>query len=127
MVKRFQRGESKVGCVFGVIILLIAVFVAIKVLPKRVAVAALQDYIEETADKTSLLNPNKEDCPIPCQLTDLFYKKAKEENLPVPKENIKVGLANGRVSIEIHYRLDIDLMVYTYQWDVEHKVERMTF
>ena len=46
MMRRSQRGESKVGCVFGVIILLIAVFVAIKVLPKRIAVAALQDYIE---------------------------------------------------------------------------------
>ena len=126
MLRRFPRGEGKFGCIVGVCILVIAVFVAIKVLPKRIAVAAMQDYVEETSEKTSLLN-DKADCPITCQLTDLFYRKAKEEGLPVPKENIKVGLANGRVSVEIHYRLDIDIVVYTYQWNVEHKVERLTF
>jgi hypothetical protein len=126
MVRRFQRGEGKFGCIVGVGILVIALFIAAKVLPKRIAVASMQDYIEETADKTSLLNP-KEGCAIPCQLTELFYKKAKEEGLPIPKEAIKVALSNGRVSVEIQYRLDIDLLVTTYQWNVEHKVERLTF
>lgn len=126
MQRMRQLGEGKMGCIFGLAILVIAAFVALKVIPKRVAVASLQDFIEETAQRASLLS-DQPNYPIPAQLTDKFYQKAKEEDLPVHKEDIKVNMSNGRVFVEIKYVVDIDLAVTKYQWHVEHKVERMTF
>lgn len=126
MARNHQLGESKVGCIFGVIVLVIAIFVAVKVIPVRVSVAALQDFIEETAQRAGSLSeqPNN---PVTQQVAAKIAQKAKEENLPVPKESIKVGMGSGRINVEVKYTVTIDLLVYQYEWAVEHKVERLVF
>jgi len=126
MVRKRQLGESKVGCIFGLIVLGIAIFIAIKVIPVRVAVSALQDFMEEAAQRVSMLSdqPNN---PISAQLAEKVYQQAKSDNLPVRKEDVKVTVGNGRVEMELKYTVPIDLVVYTYQWNVEHKVDRLVF
>jgi hypothetical protein len=121
MVKRREIGGGNVGCVISLALLVIAVLIAMKVIPVRVAVAELQDYCEREAETASL--PRNTDAKI----ADEILIKAQQENLPVAKEDIKVWRDSSMMHVEVKYRVVLDLLVYKYNWDVEHKVDRTLF
>ncbi|OFV80166.1 MAG: hypothetical protein A2Y78_08565 [Acidobacteria bacterium RBG_13_68_16] len=121
MAKRREIGAGNVGCVVSLAILVVAVLIAMKVIPTRVAVAELQDYCEKEAEQASL--PRNSDQMI----ADRILIKAQENNLPVRKEDINVRRDGSMVHVEVKYRVILDLLVYKYNWDVEHKVDRTLF
>ncbi len=116
-----ERGSNNIGCILGMVLLLGVVFVGIKAVPVRISVAELQDYCEREAEQASLPKFTDE------RIGEALLAKAIEEKLPVKKEDIKVSRDTGQVHIEIKYRVVIDLLVYQYNWDVEHKVDRTLF
>ena len=77
MAKRREIGAGNVGCVVSLAILVVAVLIAMKIVPTRVAVAELQDFCERAAEQASL--PRHTDAII----TDEILIKAQQENLPV--------------------------------------------
>jgi hypothetical protein len=121
MARWRETGAGNVGCVIGLAILVVAVLIAVKVLPSRVAVAELQDYCEKTAEQASLPRMTDE------KIGDMVLLKAQEEHLPVRKEDIKVWRDTAEVHIEVKYRVVLDLLIYDYNWDVEHRVDRTLF
>jgi uncharacterized membrane protein YhiD involved in acid resistance len=121
MARWRERGAGNVGCVVGLAILVVAVLIAVKVLPTRVAVAELQDYCEKTAEQASLPHMTNE------KMTDLILIKAQQEHLPVRKEDIKVWRDTAEAHVEVRYRVVLDLIVYDYNWDVVHRVDRTLF
>ncbi|HPS77200.1 MAG TPA: hypothetical protein PLS53_03495 [Thermoanaerobaculaceae bacterium] len=128
MARASERGEGKAGCVFGLILLGIALWVGIKVVPIRVAVASLQDFCEETAQKASLLREGSQDGDTKeKQIIYLVLRKADEERLPVKAENVEVKINNQRCIIVVKYRVPIDFGLYKYDWNVEHDVDRILF
>jgi hypothetical protein len=128
MARTSERGEGKAGCVIGLIILVAALWIGIKVVPVRVAVASLQDFVEETAQKASLLREtNQEGDSREKQITYLITRKADEERLPVKADNIEVRVTSQSCVIVVKYRVTIDFGVYKYDWNVEHNVDRILF
>lgn len=128
MARRSERGEGKAGCVIGVIILGIALWIGIKVIPVRVAVASLQDFVEETAQKASLLRVGSgEGDTKEKQIIYLITRKADQERLPVKADNIEVRLTDQRCNIIVKYHVTVDFGVYKYDWPVEHSVDRILF
>jgi hypothetical protein len=121
MTRWGERGAGNLGCVVGIAILAVVVIIAMKVIPVRVAVAELQDYCERQAETASL--PRNSDAKI----ADEILIKAQQNNLPVSKEDIKVWRDTSMEHIEVKYRVVLDLLVYKYNWDVEHKVDRTLF
>lgn len=121
MARWGERGAGNVGCLVGVALLAVAVIVAMKVIPTRVAVAELQDYCEREAETASLPG-NTDD-----KIADLILIKAEQNNLPVTKEAIKVWRDSSMMHVVVKYRVVLDLLVYKYNWDVEHKVDRTLF
>jgi hypothetical protein len=116
-----ERGASNLGCILGLALVLVAVVIGVHVVPVRIAVAELQDFCEKEAERASLPRNSDE------RMADAIFKKAVEERLPVRKEDIKVWRDSGQVHVEVKYRVVLDLLVYKYDWDVEHKVERTLF
>ncbi|MBZ5587423.1 MAG: hypothetical protein LAO05_02590 [Acidobacteriia bacterium] len=116
-----ETGKGNIGCIVGLVLLAAALLIGIRVVPTRLAVAELQDYCEREAEQASL--PRFTDDKI----TDAILIKAVEEHLPVKKEDIKVSRDQAQVRVEVRYRVVLDLLVYQYNWDVEHKVERTLF
>ncbi len=116
-----ERGSNNIGCILGMVLLLAVVFAGIKAVPVRLAVAELQDYCERQGEQASL--PRFSDDKI----AEAVFNKAIEEHLPVKKEDIKVSRDQAQVHIEVKYRVVIDFLVYQYNWDVEHKVDRTLF
>lgn len=121
MAKRREKGAGNVGCMISLAVLAVAVIIAVKVIPTRVAVAEMQDFCERAAEQASL--PRHTDQII----SDEVLIKAQQENLPVRKEDIKVWRDSSMAHIEVKYRVQLDLFVYKYDWDVEHKVDRTLF
>jgi hypothetical protein len=128
MARTSERGEGKAGCVIGLIILAVALWIGIKVVPVRVAVASLQDFCEETAEKASLLREGTQEGDTKeKQIIFLVTRKADQENLPVTADNVQVRITNQRCSIIVKYKVTVDFGVYKYEWPVEHNVDRILF
>jgi hypothetical protein len=121
MANRRETGAGNVGCVISLAVLVVGVLIAVRVVPTRIAVAELQDYCEKEAEQASL--PRHTDQLI----TDLILIKAQQNNLPVAKEDIKVWRDGSMVHVEVKYRVVLDLLVYKYDWDVEHRIDRTLF
>ncbi len=121
MANKRQTGAGNVGCIISLAILAVAVILAMKVIPTRVAVAELQDYCEKQAEQASM--PRRTDQTI----ADEILIKAQQENLPVRKEDIKVWRDSSMSHVEVKYTVVMDLLVYKYNWAVEHKADRTLF
>ncbi|HQT95007.1 MAG: hypothetical protein B7Z68_10620 [Acidobacteria bacterium 21-70-11] len=121
MARWREIGSSNIGCIFSFVLLLFVVFVGIRVVPTRIAVAELQDFCERQAERASLPHYSDED------IAASILEKAKENDLPVKKEDIKVWRDAGFVKILVKYHVVFDIGVYKYDWPVEHKVERILF
>jgi hypothetical protein len=121
MANRRETGAGNIGCIISLAVLAVAVIIAMKVIPTRIAVAELQDYCERAVEQASL--PRNTDQKI----ADEILIKAQQENLPVRKEDIKVWRDGSMAHCEVKYRVVLDLVVYKYDWDVEHKVDRTQF
>ena len=121
MARARERGSNNIGCMLGLALVIVVVFIGVKAVPTRLAVAELQDFCEHEAEEASL--PRFSDDKI----ADAILGKAIEEHLPVKKEDIKVSRDSSQVHVEVRYRVVIDFLVYQYNWDIEHKVERTLF
>lgn len=121
MANRREAGAGNVGCIISLALLAVAVIIAMKVIPTRIAVAELQDYCEREAEQASLPRHTDE------TITDEILIKAHQENLPVRKEDIKVWRDGSMAHVEVKYTVVLDLVVYKYNWNVEHKVDRTQF
>ena len=121
MARWREIGGSNTGCIIGLLLLAAAVFAGIRIVPTRIAVAELQDYCEREAEQASLPH-NSNDA-----IQESIFLKAREEHLPVKKEAIEVTRDAGMIHILVRYRVVLDVLVYQYNWDVEHKVERVLF
>ncbi len=121
MDRRRERGSNNIGCFIGLVLVLAVVFVGVKAVPVRLAVAEMQDFCEREAEQASLPRFSDE------RIADAVFNKAIEEHLPVKKEDIKVSRDQAQVHIEVKYRVVLDFVVYQYNWDVVHQVDRTLF
>ena len=121
MARRREIGGGNIGCIFSFVLLLAVIFVGIRVVPTRIAVAELQDFCEREAEQASLPRFTNE------AIAAAIYEKAKQEDLPVKKEDISVTRDGVRVKVVVKYHVVFDFGVYKYDWPVEHNVERTLF
>jgi hypothetical protein len=121
MKRTGQRGESNIGCLVGLVLLAVAVVIAIKIIPVKIDVAEFKDFMVRQAEQASL--PRHDDETI----SNALVRKAMELKLPIGKEQIKVWRNDSMVYVEVKYRVILNLVVTTYKWDIEERVERNLF
>lgn len=126
MTKRRERGDGKLGCVVSLALLAVAIVVAVKAVPVRIAVAELEDFCVNQAERASMrIERNGQTAEQ--QIADAILMEAQKENLPVPKDHIRVWRDSEFEHVEVKYRVVIDFLVYKYNWDVVHRVDRRLF
>ncbi|MFI5143546.1 MAG: hypothetical protein ACHQQS_14890 [Thermoanaerobaculales bacterium] len=126
MTRRRDRGDGKLGCVVSLALLAVAIIVAIKAVPVRISVAEMEDFCKDEAERASLRRERNGQTPEQQISAELLYK-AQQENLPVAKDQIKVWADSDWEHVEVKYRVVIDFLVYKYNWDVVHRVDRRRF
>ncbi len=114
-----QRGEGNLGCIVSLVLALVAGIFLWNWVPIKLANTELHEFMVEQAKFAQ--NPK----------AALFHKrivaKAKELGLPVTKKDVKVEIEGGRIRMRCKYTVTLDLMFYSYDWKVDHKVDRPIF
>ncbi|MHB0969141.1 MAG: hypothetical protein ACYC7A_00900 [Thermoanaerobaculia bacterium] len=117
--KRREIGEGQAGCVFGLIILLIAVFIAYKMIPVKVKAAEMRQTVVDSSKSAGNLNDG--------QIMNRITSKAKDLELPVSEKNVKLNRAANKIKIEVEYVVPVEFPGYTYQWKFNHTAENPIF
>ena len=116
---RRERGESQLGCLVGLIVLLIAALIAWKMIPVKVKAADLRDTV---VDEAKSAGQHKDD-----RIRQAILAKADELELPVSKDNIQINRRASTIRVEVSYVVPIEFPGYTYNWRFNHKTENPIF
>ncbi len=118
-ITRRERGESNFGCLFGLVILAIAVLVAYKMIPIKIKNAEMRAAVVDEAKSAGIHNDG--------QIIEYIYAKAAEDSIPISKDDIHVVRANNEITIDLEYTIPVKFPGYTYQWHVQHHVHNPIF
>lgn len=116
---RRERGEGQLGCLVGLVILALAVFVAWKMVPIKVKAAELRQVVVDEA-KSAGTHSDK-------VIMGNILSKAHENNLPVTEENVKISRGGGNITVEANYVVPVEFPGYTYQWRFNHTATNPIF
>jgi|SRR4051794_24772759 hypothetical protein len=105
---RRESGEGNIGCLFGVVLLLLAVFVAWKVIPVKVRAADLRQTVQDEMKVAGTHND--------AQIMKYVLAKAADVELPVTEDNVKINRRTNDISIDVDYVVPIEFPGYTYNW-----------
>ena len=115
-----ERGEGKLGCLFGLVILLIALLIAYKMIPIKVKAAEMRDIVTDEARSAGTHRDNV--------ILDNILERAKQLELPVTKDNVSiVRSSNSMITIDVKYTVPVEFPGYTYQWEFHHHAENPIF
>lgn len=118
-LKESEKGEGKAGCIFGLIILVVAIFVAFKLIPIKVRASELRQTVTDAAKSAGSMNES--------QLRNTIIHKAWELELPLTEEGVKVTRTGDRVVIDADYTVPVQFPGYLYQWHFTNHADNPIF
>ncbi|MGB7515125.1 MAG: hypothetical protein WBR14_27525 [Candidatus Acidiferrum sp.] len=104
--RRKQRGEGTLKALVYLAFLVVAVFVAIKVVPLYVADYQLKDKMTEQA-KFAIVNRYTPD-----QIRDNIFHTIQDLDIPAKRDDVKVENTNHGIEISVAYSVPVDFWVY---------------
>ncbi len=107
--RREQRGAARLKATAWTALLVFAAYAAFKIIPVYIAEYQLADKMQEQA-RFAVVNHYTEE-----QIRDTIYKAAKDLEVPVAREQIKVLSSQQLVQISLDYTVPVDLIVYRVQ------------
>src|SRR6266516_382302 len=107
-----QRGESQLGCLVGLIVLAIAIFIAWKMIPVKVKAAELRQVVGDEAKAAGTHDDNK--------IRGAIMQKVYDTKLPVKEDDVKITRAGGDIIVDVDYIVPIDFPGFTYKWHLHH-------
>jgi hypothetical protein len=114
-----ERGEGQMGCLFGLALLAIAIFIAYKMVPVKVRAAELR---QEVVDQSKAGGMRSDD-----RIMAAILRKAQDENLPVTEDNVHINRTANTISVDVDYVVPVDFPGYKYQWQFHHHAENPMF
>jgi hypothetical protein len=118
-MSRRERGESQFGCLIGLILLGLAIFVAWKMIPVKVRAAELRQTVVDEAKSAGTHNDDR--------IKAAILAKAREDNLPVTEQDITIVRANSEITVRVTYTIPVVFPGYTYNWHLEHEAKNPIF
>jgi hypothetical protein len=118
-MSRRERGESQLGCLVGLILLGLAIFIAWKMIPVKVKAAELRQTVVDEAKSAGTHGDDR--------IKAAILAKAKEDDLPVTDQDIYIARGNGEITVRVTYTIPVAFPGYTYQWHLEHEARNPIF
>ena len=118
-LNRRERGESKLGCVFGLIVLAIALLVAYKMIPVKVRAAELRQVVIDEAKAAGTHDDGK--------IKGTIMQKVYDTKLPVKEDDVKISRGNGEITVDVEYDVPIEFPGFVYKWHQHHHAENPIF
>jgi len=114
-----QSGQGKLGCILWIIFLVVAGMVASKMIPVKIKTSEFADFMNETAQFPGRGSSD--------DIRKILLGKAKELDLPIKEDDIKVDRQRERIKMEATYTIPIEFPGYTYMWTFHQTVDRPIF
>ena len=111
-LRRSERGEGQFGCLVGLILLAVGVFIAWKMIPVKVKAAEVRQVVVDEAKSAGTHNDQF--------IMKQILAKAREDNLPITEDDVKISRGANEITVKVNYVVPIDFPGYTYQWHIEH-------
>jgi hypothetical protein len=111
-----EAGDGNLGCILWVVVLGIAVLIAWKAIPVKVRSAELYDHMVEITKFGARTAPE--------EIEKDILAKARELDLPLDKDHVKVERIGDRLKMEASYTVPLEFPGYTYNWHFDHQVDR---
>lgn len=108
-----ERGEGQLGCIVGLILLAVGGFVAWKIIPVKVKAAEIRQEVVDDAKSAGMMNDEK--------IRASILAKAREDNLPITDDSIKISRGANQISITVDYVVPIEFPGFTYQYHLHHE------
>jgi hypothetical protein len=119
MRNRRELGEGRIGCLVGLVILLIAGMIAYKMVPVKVKAAEMRDAVSDEAKSAGQHNDK--------WIAAALLQKAQSLELPVGEKDIEIRRANSEIRVDVDYTVPVKFPGYTYQWHFHHRAENPIF
>ena len=114
-----ESGEGKFQFIVWLLIFIGVGMAAFEWVPQRIAVAELEDYMVESAQRAHQATPK--------QLKANILYKAEQLGLPLEKDKVQVSKKQGIIKIDAEYVVVLEFPFYTHTWNVNHNLERSFF
>ena len=118
---RGMRGAIKIGCILWLAIVGVLAHMAYVIIPVKVKTSTFYDFMQEEAAFGSIRDVK--------QLQKELIAKAKELDVPVNEDNLKINRTRADISIEAHYTITLEFFNgwKKYEWKFDQVVNRPTF
>jgi len=116
---RRELGEGQFGCLVGIALLLVGIFIAYKMIPVKVKAAEIRQITEDESRSAGQHNDN--------QIVQTIIRKAKDDELPITEENIRIDRRSNQIQIDVEYDVPIDFPGYRYMWHFHHHTDNPVF
>lgn len=121
MITNPARGDSKLGCIFWLAVLIAGALIAWEAVPVKVRSAELHDHMTDMAI-IATREPSSE------AIKRNVLAKAKELELPLAAKDLHVERTDARIRLVADYTVVLDFPFgLTYDWKFHHEVDRPIF
>lgn len=119
MRNRRELGEGRLGCLFGLILLLIAGMVAYKMIPVKVKTAEMRDAVQDEARSAGQHNDGS--------IMKALLNKAESLQLPITEKDISIVRSSGEIRVDCDYTVPVKFPGFVYQWHFHHHADNPIF
>jgi len=111
-----QRGEGKLGFLIALIVVGLAIFLGIKVIPVRVTAYHFKDVLRQEARMGAVRNEDS-------TIRDRIMVQAADLEIPLDEKNLTIRRTPSNMIIRAKYEQPIDLKftTYVYKFNVEER------
>ena len=119
--RRSQKGDSKIGCLFWLVVVAFAGYVLWQVVPAKVQSVELKNFMVHESERT-----RKGDKALEI-LRRRVIERAEELEIPLDPGNLMVKQTARKTSIECSYSVPINLIFTDWNWDIKLTTETPLF
>lgn len=119
LIRMNQKGEGRLGCVMGVLLLCLALFVAYKLIPAKIQAAEMRDVVQDasrSASGKSMATIKKE-----------IFTRAKELKVPLNESDIVITRRNEFIRVEVKYEVQIQFPGFVWNKEYDFEAENPVF
>lgn len=116
---RRERGEGNFGCLVGLVVFLAAIFVAYKMIPIKIKAAEVREVLQDEAKSAGTHNDD--------QIRAAILKKAKDDDLPITEDNLKISRTTSEIKIDLEYVVPVKFPGFTFNWKFHNEQQNPIF
>lgn len=114
MSAKAESGQGRIGFLIGAAVLGVAIFLAVKFIPVRIAVYEFRDFVQQECRYAAVRQEDE-------AVAKRILEKAQELEIPLRKKDLRVQRTPREMTVSVSYDIPVDLKVTTYHYKVSVK------